>query len=1114
MRSRPTSKLDFFVTTSSIASVWGGYGQTAYGAANAFLDGLTWRLRERGIAGVSANFGPWSAGMADEESRAKLGKRGIKTLSPADALAGLAELIAVSAEQGAAQGVVARIDWSRFLPLYQQAGRRAFLAELEREVPSTVPVTTASGKTELVERLTSAPVQQRRKLMSDFLRDAVADVTRVDPAEIREDAGFFDLGMDSLMAVELRRRIEQGVGKQIPATLAMDHPRLSDTVDYLLGDVLALSEQASKSGAALATAVTTRTDEPIAIIAVSCRFPGAPNPEAFWDVLSGGVDAIREVPEDRFDIDEFYDPDPEVAGKTYTRFGGFLDGIDGFDPEFFGISPREAVWIEPQQRLMLETVWEGLERAGYSPASLRGSRTGVFAGVAANEYAHLLSAESIDKIEPYFITGNALNAISGRVAFALGLEGPAVAVDTACSSSLVAVHQAVQALHSGDCDLAVAGGVNVLLSPVTVVAASRARMLSPVGRCKTFDASADGYVRSEGCGILVLKRLSDAERDGDRIAAVIPGTAVNQDGASSGLTVPNGGAQQRLISTALARAGLVGGDVDYLEAHGTGTPLGDPIEVQAAGAVYGAARDANRPLLMGSVKTNIGHTESASGAAGLIKVVLSLQHRELPQSLHFDNPSPHIPWGTLPVKVVDKSTPWEPNGRPRRAGVSSFGFTGTNAHVLIEEAPAAQPAIIDDEPTDDVVATSQSAGSAQSSGGAQSVSVLPLSARSAEALVELAQRYGFWLTDNPDADIAEVCRTAGVGRSHFEHRAALVVDSVQNASAGLADLAAGQQRPGVVRGECADRPTTAWLFTGQGSQYAGMARELFAAEPVFAETVQRCADAVSEILPQPLLEVIFATDRETGGKAGETLKHTSFAQPALFAIEMGLARLWQSWGIEPDVVLGHSVGQYAAACVAGVFSLEDGARLMAERGRLFGSLPAGGRMVAVFADPKRVEQVAGEFPKVSVGAYNGPNTVLSGPGEDLDQVVAKFSEDGVRCTWLETSHAFHSELLEPVLDEFESFASQFEFAVPTLPLVCNRTGAILTRGHPTGCAVLAAPFPPAGAVRRKRAYRCGAGMLGSDGNRAAARAHRGRGAGVAGASRGAAGHRVAAQGRG
>ena len=477
-------------------------------------------------------------------------------------------------------------------------------------------------------------------------------------------------------------------------------------------------------------------------------------------------------------------------------------------------------------------------------------------GVAANEYAHLLSSESIDKIEPYFITGNALNAISGRVAFALGLEGPAVAVDTACSSALVAVHQACQALHSGDCDLALAGGVNVLLSPVTVIAASRARMLSPVGRCKTFDASADGYVRSEGCGILVLKRLSDAERDGDRVCAVIPSSAVNQDGASSGLTVPNGGAQQRLIAAALARAGLAGGDVDYLEAHGTGTPLGDPIEVQAAAAAYGGSRDADRPLLMGSVKTNIGHTESASGAAGLIKVVLSLQHEVLPQSLHFDNPSPHIPWDSLPVRVVDKAMPWQANGRPRRAGVSSFGFTGTNAHVLIEEAPR-QPARrrrglggrcpVTPEPD-----THE-----------QPVNVLALSARSPEALVALAQRYEAWLTAHPDADLADVCLTAGTGRSHFEHRAALVVDSVEGAREGLAELAENRLRPGVVRGEHTHRPTTAWLFTGQGSQYPGMARELFDAEPVFAETVTRCADAVDDILPRPLLEVLFATDRES-----------------------------------------------------------------------------------------------------------------------------------------------------------------------------------------------------------------------------------------------------------
>ncbi|MGE2725263.1 SDR family NAD(P)-dependent oxidoreductase [Mycolicibacterium pulveris] len=1019
-------QLDFFVSTSSIASVWGSFGQTAYGAANAFLDGLAWRLREHGTAGVAVNFGPWSAGMADAESRARLDERGVKTLSPADALAGLADVIA----SGPTQAVVARIDWARFLPLYQQAGRRAFLAELEREVPSQPAAVTSSGKTPLVERLTNAPVQQRKRLVTGYLRDAVAEVTRVDAAEIREDTGFFDLGMDSLMAVELRRCLETATGKEIPVTLVMDHPRLSDAADYLLGEVLDLAEQAPVAIEPRSASVEpTRTDEPIAIIAVSCRFPGASDPEAFWELLSGGVDAIREVPEDRFDIDEFYDADPEARGKTYTRFGGFLDGIDEFDPEFFGISPREAVWIEPQQRLMLETVWEGLERAGYAPATLRGSRTGVFTGVAANEYAHLLSTESIDKIEPHFITGNALNAVSGRVAFALGLEGPAVAVDTACSSALVAVHQARQALQSGDCDLALAGGVNVLLSPVTTVAASRARMLSPAGRCKTFDASADGYVRSEGCGVLVLKRLSDAVRDGDRISAVIVGSSVNQDGASSGLTVPNGGAQQRLIEATLNRAGLSGGDIDYLEAHGTGTPLGDPIEVQAAAAAYGASRDADRPLLMGSVKTNIGHLESASGAAGLIKVVLSLQHELLPPSLHFDEPSPHIPWDALPVRVVDESVPWQTNGRPRRAGVSSFGFTGTNAHVLIEEAPSAPAA--EPEGSDE-----------------RSVHVLPLSARSPEALVELARRYEAWLSTHSDVDLADVCLTAGTGRSHFEHRAALVVDSVDAARQCLADVTENRTRPAVVRGAHTHPPTTAWLFTGQGSQYPGMARELFDAEPVFAETVTQCAEAVADILPLPLLEVLFATDRETGGKAGERLRHTSYAQPALFALEMGLARLWQSWGIEPDVVLGHSVGQYAAACVAGVFSLEDGARLMAERGRMFGSLPEGGRMVAIFTDAKHVEKVAAEFSRVSVGAYNGPNTVLSGPGEDLEQIVARFADEGVRCTWLETSHAFHSELLDPVLDEFEAYAGKFAFAAPTLPLVCNRTGAVLTAQTP------------------------------------------------------------------
>jgi acyl transferase domain-containing protein/NADPH:quinone reductase-like Zn-dependent oxidoreductase/acyl carrier protein/short-subunit dehydrogenase len=952
-----------------------------------------------------------------------------------------------SSGKGASHGVVARIDWATFLPLYQVAGKRSFFTQLQREVPESAPTAPGTGSTQLVERLTVAPAQQRKKLVVDYLRDVVAEVTRIDAAEIRDEAGFFDVGMDSLMAVELRRRVGQSVGKELPSTLAMDYPRLVDVADFLLGEVLSFDAPAPSAPVPVQPAAVApmRSDEPIAIIAVACRFPGAPDPEAYWELLSGGVDAIREIPDDRFDIDEYYDPDPEVPGKIYTRYGGFLDSIDGFDPEFFGISPREAVWMDPQQRLMLEIAWEGLERAGYSPAALRGSRSGVFVGVAANEYSQLLSANSVDTMEAHFITGNALNVIAGRVAFALGLEGPAMAVDTACSASLVAVHQACQALHSGDCDMALAGGVNVLVSPASMIATSRARMLSADGRCKTFDAAANGYARSEGCGMLVLKRLSDAERDGDPICAVIRGSAVNQDGASSGLTVPNGGAQKRLIAATLARAGLVGGEVDYLEAHGTGTSLGDPIEVQAAAAAYGAGRDADRPLLIGSVKTNIGHLESASGIAGLIKVVLSLQHEVLPQNLHFENPSPNIPWDSLPVRVVDKAIPWQANGRPRRAGTSSFGFSGTNAHVLIEEAPS-NSTVAESVSTGDAVTDATAV--AEPATGAEPISVLPLSGRSPEALAALAQRYAAWLDAHPDVDIADVSFTAGAGRSHFEHRAALVVDSVQGARELLVGLAENRLASGAVRGECGDAPKTAWLFTGQGSQYPGMARELFDTEPVFAETLTRCAEAVDGMLPRPLLEVLFETDGDTDGTAGKSLGHTSFAQPALFAVEMGLARLWQSWGIEPDVVLGHSVGQYAAACVAGVFSLEDGARLMVERGRLFGNLPEGGRMVAVFAAAEQVERVADEFPQISVAAYNGPNTVLSGPSADLEQIVARLSGEEIRCTWLDTSHAFHSELLEPALDEFESYAKGFEYAVPTLPLICNRTGTVLTAETP------------------------------------------------------------------
>src|SRR5580693_2955723 len=767
-----------------------------------------------------------------------------------------------------------------------------------------------------------------------------------------------------------------------------------------------------------------------AIVGYAARFPGAADADEFWDVLREGRDAVSEVPEDRWDVDEFYDPDPDTPGKVATRRAGFVDDVTGFDAPFFGMSTREVRMLDPQHRLLLETAWRAVEHSGTAPTALANTNTGVFVGLATHDYLGMASGDlTFPEIEAYMAIGTSNAAAAGRISFRLGLQGPSVAVDTACSSSLVAIHQACQALRLGECDLALAGGANVLLTPATMITFSSAHMLAPDGRCKTFDAAADGYVRGEGCGVIVVKRLEDAIRDGDRIRAVIRGSAVNQDGASGGLTVPNGIAQERVIAQALERAGVAPSDVGYLEAHGTGTSLGDPIEAQAAGAVFGAGREASRPLLIGSVKTNIGHLEAAAGIAGVIKVILSLEHETLPQHLNFQNPSPHIPWDQLAVQVVKEATPWERNGRPRIAGVSAFGFAGTNAHVILEEAP------------DEVSQVAVAPGPVDQPGDRR-FSVLPLSARTPAALAQIAGQYRSWLSAHPQATLAELCFTAGVGRAHLGHRAALVVNSRESASELLGALAEDRPAPGLVRGESHDTPKTAWLFTGQGSQYPGMARELFDTEPVFAETLTRCAAVVADVLEKPLLDVIFDSD---GPDSEETLRQTSYAQPALFAVEMGLARLWQSWGFEPDVVLGHSVGQYSAACVAGVFSLEDGALLMAERGRLFGSLPAGGRMVAVFTAAERVESLTDEFPSLSVAAYNGANTVLSGPAQDLDQAVAGLTADGVRCDWLDTSHAFHSALLDPILNEFESYANRFNFRPPQRILVCNRTGAALGR---------------------------------------------------------------------
>ena len=765
-----------------------------------------------------------------------------------------------------------------------------------------------------------------------------------------------------------------------------------------------------------------------AIVGYAGRFPGARDADEFWDVLREGRDATSEVPKDRWDVDEFFDPEPGAPGKVVTRRAGFVEDVAGFDAPFFGMSTREVRLMDPQHRILLETAWRAVEHSGTAPTALANTNTGVFVGLATHDYLGMASdALTYPEIEAYLAIGTSNAAAAGRISYRFGLQGPAVAVDTACSSSLVAIHQACQALRLGECDLALAGGANVLLSPATMITFSSANMLAPDGRCKTFDAAADGYVRGEGCGVIVIKRLEDAIRDGDRIRAVIRGSAVNQDGASGGLTVPNGVAQQRVIADALKRADLEPSDVGYLEAHGTGTSLGDPIEAQAAGAALGAGREPGRPLLIGSAKTNIGHLEAAAGIAGVIKVILSLEHETLPKHLHFENPSPHIPWDRLAVQVVKETIPWERNSRTRIAGVSSFGFAGTNAHVILEEAPEETPA---------------AAPSPVEQPGNPRFSILPLSARTPAALGQVADQYRSWLSAHPEATLADVCFTAGVGRAHLEHRGALVVDSRESAVELLGALADDRPAPGLVRGESHDTPKTAWLFTGQGSQYPGMARELFDTEPVFAETLNRCAAAVADVLEKPLLDVIFDADSPD---SEETLRQTSYAQPALFAVEMGLARLWRSWGFEPDVVLGHSVGQYSAACVAGVFTLEDGAQLMAERGRLFGSLPAGGRMVAVFTAAERVESLTDEFPSLSVAAYNGANTVLSGPAQDLETAVAALAADGVRCDWLETSHAFHSALLDPILDEFESYAERFNFSTPQRILIDNRTGAALGR---------------------------------------------------------------------
>jgi acyl transferase domain-containing protein/acyl carrier protein len=766
-----------------------------------------------------------------------------------------------------------------------------------------------------------------------------------------------------------------------------------------------------------------RRSEPIAVVGLGCRFPGgADSPETFWRMLHDGVDAISEVPPDRWDVERYYDPDPEAPGKMYTRWGGFVEGVDRFDAGFFGISPREAAAMDPQQRLLLEVAWEALEHGGLSPERLTDSATGVFIGIGAPDYAMRL-ASTAGQVELYAATGNAFSVASGRLSYVLGLQGPCISLDTACSSSLVATHLAIQSLRNAECHLALVGGVNLILEPETTMVFCKSRMLALDGRCKTFDAAADGYVRGEGCGVVVLKRVSDALADGDRILALLRGSAVNQDGRSSGLTAPNGVAQEKLLRAALAAAGVEPGQVDYVEAHGTGTALGDPIELRALNAVYGPGHSADRPLRIGSVKTNIGHLEPAAGIAGLIKTVLALQHEEIPPHLHFKTPSTHIDWERMPIAVAAQAVAWPPSARPRIAGISSFGFSGTNAHLIIEEARL--PAAV-------------------SAGRQRPLHILPISAKDDAALQALSAAYGSRLAEAGDPAAADICFSASAGRSHFGHRLAVIGATGTQLARGLSSFGRGAPEPAAVHGvlpEGAPRPRIAFLFTGQGAQYAGMGRELNESQPVFRTALEACDEALQPYLKTSLIGVLYPPP---GAQAQHPslLDQTGWTQPVLFAFEYALAELWRSWGVQPSAVMGHSVGEYAAACVAGLFSLQDGLRLIAERGRLMQAQPLGGRMAAVFADAGRVvPAIAGYERTVAVAAFNGPeNTVISGAGDDVQAILDRLGAEGITSRPLDVSHAFHSPLMDPMLDAFEDAAAQVAYQPLRVRLIGNLTG--------------------------------------------------------------------------
>ncbi|MEU1689500.1 SDR family NAD(P)-dependent oxidoreductase [Micromonospora sp. NPDC005707] len=1018
---RATEHLELaaFVLYSSIAGTLGAAGQANYAAANTFLDALAEHRAAHGRPALSLAWGFWAqasgmTGHLDDADHERLARGGLLPLPTDEALA----MLDAALDGGAPTVVPTR--WHR--PALRARAETGNLPPLLRGlVPAAArPAAGPDGPAGIAHRLAGLTGDERNAQLLDLVRAQVAVVLgHSDAAAVPAQQPFKELGLESVTAVELRNRLTALTGWKLPTTLVFDHPTPLALARHL-GTLLSAAPAPAPSATAAAPAVA---DEPIAIVGMACRFPGGvDSPERLWQLVRGGVDAMAGFPTDRgWDLTTLHDPDPDRPGTTYAREGGFLRDAGLFDAEFFGISPREALATDPQQRLLLETAWEVLERAGIEPTSLRGTATGVFAGVVSQEYAPAALAPPAE-VAGYLLTGNTTSVASGRLAYALGLEGPALTVDTACSSSLVATHLAMQALRNGECTLALAGGATVMATPKIFVEFARQRGLAADGRCKPFAESADGTGWGEGVGLVLLERLSDAQRNGHHVLAVIRGSAVNQDGASNGLTAPNGPAQQRVILQALANARLTPTDIDAVEAHGTGTTLGDPIEAQALLATYGQNRD--EPLRLGSIKSNIGHTQAAAGVAGIIKMVQALRHGELPKTLHVDAPSTHVDWSAGAVALLTENTPWPDHDRPRRAAVSSFGISGTNAHLIIEEAPPTEaPAPV------------------------RTPAPMPwlLSARTPAALRDQAARLAAHLNEHPELEPATVAHALATTRATFTHRAAVIPppagpDGEPHTTADLITalhaLAAREPHPSLVHGSARDGKV-AFLFTGQGAQHPGMTADLYARFPVYAAALDEVCAALDPHLEHPLREVM-------AGEHTDLLGQTLYTQPALFAAETAMVRLLDSFGVRPDHLIGHSIGELTAAHIAGVLDLDDAARLVTTRARLMHAMPPGA-MLAVTAPLDRIQPLLDAYPDMSLAGHNSPSSlVLAGNTDDIESIASHLAADGVRARKLHVAHAFHSAHTDPILDDFREAAAQITYHPAALPIVSNLTGHLAT----------------------------------------------------------------------